>query len=222
MEPVVSLSSAVVLLGRFPALAGVDLRVDPGEIVHLHGPNGAGKTTILRTCAGLLPIRDGEATVLGYDLKRDRVAVRRHVGYLGHDTFLYDDLTVDDNLRFWARAGGAGKADVDAASEQLALSGRVASLSVSQLSAGQRRRVALAVVVARRAKVWLLDEPHAGVDAEGRDFIDELLVDAASAGATIVIASHELERAGAVATRVLTVAGGQVRAGATRSLRSWS
>src|SRR5439155_13374094 len=96
METVVRFRSAVCLLGRFPALAGVDLDVAAGEVVLLEGPNGAGKTTLLRTCAGLLPIASGIAEVLGNDLSRDRRGVRRRVGLLGHAGFLYDDLTVED------------------------------------------------------------------------------------------------------------------------------
>src|SRR4029453_2405185 len=106
MEPVGPLRSAVCLLGRFPALAGLDLDVARGEIVLLRGPNGAGKTTLLRALAGLVPVVDGEAVVLGHDLRRDRKAVRRHVGLLGHTTALYDDLDVEQNVRFWAKAAG--------------------------------------------------------------------------------------------------------------------
>src|SRR5437588_10905367 len=97
---VVHLHSAVSLLGRFPALAGVDLDVTTGEVVLVRGPNGAGKTTLLRACAGLVPIVSGEAQVLGHDLRRDRRTVRRRVALLGHASSPYDDLTVVDNLRF--------------------------------------------------------------------------------------------------------------------------
>src|SRR5215216_3841166 len=109
MEPVVHLRGAVTLLGRFPALAGIDLDVAAGETVLLRGPNGAGKTTILRTCAGLLPVARGEARVLGRDLTDRRQArdLRRRVGLLGHATGLYEELTVADNVRFWGRAAGA-------------------------------------------------------------------------------------------------------------------
>src|SRR5439155_18255355 len=109
MEPVVHFRAAVSLLGRFPALAGVDLDVQRGSITLVHGPNGAGKTTLLRTCAGLVPVGAGEAVVLGFDLREStgRVAVRRHAGLLGHATRLYDDLTVADNVHFWPRACAA-------------------------------------------------------------------------------------------------------------------
>jgi heme ABC exporter ATP-binding subunit CcmA len=212
MDPVVRLRSAVALVGRFPVLAGVDLEVERSEIVLLEGANGAGKTSILRACAGLLRVVSGEATVLGQDLVADPRAVRRRVGLLGHVTSLYDDLTVTDNIRFAVRAAGASVADVEPAMQQLGLVGRLPSTAVGALSAGQRRRVALAAVVARRPELWLLDEPHAGLDAEHRDLLDGLVRDAAARGATVLIASHEHERAGALAARRVTVAGGMVSA----------
>ena len=90
------------MLGRFPALAGADLEVESGEIVLLTGANGAGKTTLLRLCAGLLPLRSGHAEVLGVDLAVDRRAIRRALALVGHETFCYDDLTVRENLQFYA------------------------------------------------------------------------------------------------------------------------
>jgi heme ABC exporter ATP-binding subunit CcmA len=210
---VVHLHSAVSLLGRFPALAGVDLDVAAGEVVLVQGPNGAGKTTLLRACAGLVPFVDGEATVLGCDLRRDRRSVRRRVALLGHATGLYDDLTVADNLRFVARSTrNTGATSVDEALTRLGLAGRLASVQASRLSAGQRRRVAVATLLLRPAELWLLDEPHAGLDAEGRERFDGLVRDAARAGTTVLLASHELDRARALASRVVSIAGGQIRA----------
>ena len=209
MEPVVHLRSAVALLGRFPALAGADLDVQAGEIVLLQGPNGAGKSTLLRVCAGLVAVSQGEATVVGIDLRRDRRAVRRHVGLLGHANGLYDDLTVRENVRFWGRAAGATDGEIDAAMASLGLDGRLASVTAVRLSAGQRRRTALAALVARRPRLWLLDEPHAGLDASGRDLIDDLLRRAVGQGATVLLASHELDRAEGLADRVVTITGGR-------------
>ncbi|MFM9225648.1 MAG: ATP-binding cassette domain-containing protein, partial [Actinomycetota bacterium] len=91
------------------------------------------------------------------------------------------------------------------------IDGRLAGVRASQLSAGQRRRTAIASLIVRRAELWLLDEPHAGLDAEGRDELDVLLRDAAGSGATIVVASHETERAGGLASRSMIVDGGIVR-----------
>ena len=207
---VVRLNAVVALLGRFPALAGVDLDVAAGEVVLIQGPNGAGKSTLLRLCAGLLRPESGRAEVLGLDLATSRSAVRRRVGLLGHDTALYDELTVLENLEFWAAASRVDRAAVAPALDRLGVSSRLNDVVVSKLSAGQRRRVALAGVVVRRPELWLLDEPHAGLDQSGRDLVDDLVVDAASAGATVLMASHELDRTVDLASRTVVVAGGMV------------
>ena len=213
MEPAVRLRAAVTLLGRFPALAGVDLDISPGEIVLLKGPNGAGKTTLLRLCAGLCSLASGKGWVLGHDLNQERRMVRRRVALLGHRTGLYDDLTVAENVAFWARTAEAGGTDVDEAIERLSLDGRLADTRVGRLSAGQRRRASIASLVVRRPELWLLDEPHAGLDQQSRDTVDTLVRGAAAAGATVVLATHELERIQVLKPRVVSVVGGMVRAG---------
>lgn len=212
MAPAVRFRSAVALLGRFPALAGVDLDVGAGEVVLLQGANGAGKTTLLRACAGLVQVVSGEAEVLGHDLRRDRRTVRRSIGLLGHAGTLYDDLTAEDNVRFAVRAGGGDLAAVAPALARLGVEGRLRATAVGRLSAGQRRRVAVAALVARSPALWLLDEPHAGLDAEGRDLLDGLVRAAVGGGATVVMASHEAERAGALAGRSVVIGGGRVLA----------
>ncbi|MDQ6927162.1 MAG: heme ABC exporter ATP-binding protein CcmA [Actinomycetota bacterium] len=209
MTLVVCFRSAVSLIGRFPALAGVDLDVGAGEVVLVRGPNGAGKTTLLRACAGLVPISAGEARVLDCDLRRDRRSVRRRVGLLGHASFLYDDLTVEENLRFAARAAGRTVDDTRSGMSLLGLDGRLRDVQVGRLSAGQRRRVAIAGVVVRRPELWLLDEPHAGLDERTRDVIDTLIRETAAAGSTVLLASHELERSKPLATREVAMGGGR-------------
>ena len=209
----VHLSNVVAVLGQFPVLAGADLTVERGEIVLLQGPNGAGKTSLLRLFAGLLPLARGEGSILGCDLRTQRETIRKRVGLLGHSNGLYADLTVTENVRFWAATVGASGDEIEAAMQRLGLAQRLAKVPVARLSAGQKRRTALACLVARRAELWLLDEPHAGLDAAGRDDLDATLREATAAGATVVVASHELERAGALATRVVEVVGGQIREG---------
>ena len=213
MTNVVELRGVVAVLGGFPALAGVDLTVGRGEVLLLQGPNGAGKTSVLRVCAGLLPVERGGGSILGMDITAQRDSIRSRVGLLGHTNGLYLDLTVAQNIRFWASTVGASRDEVSAAMQRMGLDGRLASVKADRLSAGQRRRCALASMIVRRAELWLLDEPHAGLDAAGRDEIDSVLRDAVAAGATVVVSSHELERAGALATRVVTVDGGTVRDG---------
>jgi len=207
---VVRLRSAVCLIGRFPALAGVDLDVARGEIVLLSGANGAGKTTLLRLLAGLVPLYSGEATVLGHDLAHDRRSARRDLALVGHETFCYDDLTVRENLWFAARAAGRDTAAADDALERLGL-GRQAEVVHRRLSAGQRRRLAVAVALARDPRLLLLDEPHAGLDAEGRGVLDAVVAAAPSEHRTVLLASHELEHARARADREVVITAGQAR-----------
>ena len=211
MDLVIELNDVVAVLGQFPALAGANLQVSRGEIVLLQGPNGAGKTSILRVCAGLLPIERGSGRVLGIDLVTQRDEVRSRVGLLGHSNGLYLDLTVEQNIRFWASMVNATEEEIVRAMSLMRIDGRLSSVKAARLSAGQRRRCALASLIVRRAEIWLLDEPHAGLDAQGRDELDSVLRHAVSAGATIVLASHEMERASALATRVVTVDGGGVQ-----------
>jgi heme ABC exporter ATP-binding subunit CcmA len=211
MDLVIELNDVVAVLGQFPALAGANLQVSRGETVLLQGPNGAGKTSILRVCAGLLPIERGSGRVLGIDLVTQRDEVRSRVGLLGHSNGLYLDLTVEQNIRFWASMVNATEEEIVRAMSLMRIDGRLSSVKTARLSAGQRRRCALASLIVRRAEIWLLDEPHAGLDAQGRDELDSVLRHAVSAGATIVLASHEMERASALATRVVTVDGGGVQ-----------
>jgi len=206
----VYLRSAVCLLGRYPALAGVDLDVAEGEVVLVAGPNGAGKTTLLRLLAGLLPLSAGTAVVLGHDLAADRHTVRTELALVGHTPGAYDDLTVRENVRFWVRAGGGRAADADAVIDQRGLT-RLAGVAFGRLSAGQQRRTGLAVALARRPRLLLLDEPHAGLDATGRDLLDGLLRRTADDGRTVLLVSHELDRARALADREVTIIAGAIR-----------
>ena len=209
-SPAVALRDAVALISDFPALAGLDLTVDRGEIVMLTGPNGAGKTTLLRVCAGLAPLARGDGLVMGSDVTTEREQVRRSVGMVAHSNGLYDDLTVQENLEFWGSLIGAGDDEVHQAMSMMGLDGRLASVLVRGLSAGQRRRTAFAILVVRRAGLWLLDEPHAGLDSNARDEVDNILRQASASGATVMLSSHELDRAQKLATREVRLAGGVV------------
>jgi len=206
----VSLRDAVALSGRFPLLAGVDLDVAVGETVLIEGPNGAGKTSLLRVCAGLVPLASGGLSVLGMDPVRQRTAVRRRVGLLSHASHLYDELTVQENVRFAVRAAAGDVSRIGPACDRWGLVGRLATTPASKLSAGQRRRVALAILTARWPELWLLDEPHAGLDASARHLLDQVIAEASASQVTILIATHETGAVEGLADRAVTIAGGRV------------
>jgi ABC-type transport system involved in cytochrome c biogenesis ATPase subunit len=140
------------------------------------------------------------------------------VGLLGHKNGLYAELTARENVQFAARLVGASDKDVDEALARLGIDARVASTRAVSLSAGQRRRTALASLVVRRARLWLLDEPHAGLDSAARVELDAILRDATRAGATVVYTTHEVATPAApnaaqntaIVPRTIMLAGGVV------------
>ena len=210
MAPAIRLRSAVALQGRFPVLSGVDLDLAAGQVLVVLGANGAGKTSLLRLLAGLVPLTSGEAEILGADLRSSSADVRRRVGLLGHDAGLHDELTPVENLRFALRASRLDHGRAEPALNRVGLSGRPSTTPLGRLSAGQRRRVGLALLVARRPQLWLLDEPHASLDEVTRYLVAEVVEEAAAGGAAVVASSHEPELAVPMADLVVTMAGGAV------------
>ena len=206
----IRLRDAVCCYGSYPALTGVNLQVGFGELVLLQGVNGAGKTTLLRLCAGLAALTSGEGEVLGCDLACDSRRVRSQVGMTAHHTMLYEDLSVAENLEFWARLWGTPSSQTPAALRRLEVDEGLWNVRFRKLSAGQRKRVSVALLAVRRPRLWLLDEPGAGLDARGRKAVGQLLLEAQDSGATILVASHEGFPARGAATRTIHLAGGAV------------
>jgi heme exporter protein A len=175
-------------------LQGVSAEVAPRELLHISGPNGTGKTTLLRVISGLLRPEQGSVSWLGQPITAARERYQAVLAYASHEPALKGDLTALENLRF---AVGL-KRRVDAG-ELLATLGRTgvsacADLPVRVLSAGQRRRVAMARVLAMNATVWLLDEPFTNLDASGSGLMSELLqAHVEGGGLALVVAHHELE-----------------------------
>ena len=189
--PLASLLDAVATAGQFPLLTGVTATFESGQVYVITGPNGAGKTSLLRVLAGLEPLVRGEGHVLGYDLTSpQRRLVRRHVGWLGHEGSFYDELTVTENLEFAVRATNGELSRLPGALEVVGLDSR-RDVRAKNLSAGQRRRMGLAWLLVRRAELWLLDEPYASLDDDGRATFDDVLSAATSAGSCVVLTSHD-------------------------------
>ncbi len=175
---------------------GIDLQVREREIVGFLGPNGSGKTTTIRMLCGLLKPDAAEGSCLGFDVKREAVAIKRQTGYMTQRFSLYEDLTVEENLDFVARLYGLRPRAARVA-QTLAQSGLTARRHqlASSLSGGWKQRLALAACVMHEPKLLLLDEPTAGVDPQARrEFWDEIHR-LADAGVTVLVSTHYMDEA---------------------------
>lgn len=208
--PVVVLREAVVLADGYPLLSGVTLDLDAGTLTVVTGANGAGKTSLLRLLGGLATLSNGSGVVSGVDLRTgDLRQLRRRVGWLGHEGSFYDDLTVRENLTFAAKALGRPVEEITRVLERVGLASRV-NIQAKHLSAGQRRRLGLAWLLLRRPETWLLDEPYASLDDEGRTFFDGLIGDVVASGASVIVSAHDPLRSSALSPRTIIMAGGRI------------
>lgn len=199
--------------GRRLALGGVSLDAAPGDVVGLVGPNGAGKTTCLRVLASLLRPDAGSARVAGLDVVRDAEAVRGRIGYMPERFGLYDELTLEQYLDFFARVyglvGAARRRHVEAALDLVDLLPKRHD-RCEGLSKGARQRLFLSRTLLHDPDVLLLDEPASGLDPQARLDLRALLQDLAGRGKTVLLSSHVLSELEQVCSRVVVVEAGRV------------
>ncbi len=199
--------------GAVPAVAGVDLSVEKGEIVGFLGPNGAGKTTTVRMLTTLLTPTGGSASVAGYDVVRERAQVRARIGYVGQSGFP-SEHRVGDELVVQARLCGMRKAAAVRRSAELAEAYQLDGLMdtpLTQLSGGQRRRFEIAVGVVHQPAVLFLDEPTAALDPQSRANVwDHVRALRAEHGTTIFLTTHYLDEADVLCDRIFVIDGGRI------------
>ena len=200
--------------GRRWALRGVNLQVQPGEVVAVTGANGSGKSTLLRVASTAVTITAGNGSVFGHDLRRRPASVRPLVGLLGHAPGLYDDLTVAENLEFAARmlALGSPGGAISRALELCGLSAH-AGERVRTLSSGWQRRVSLARLWMQTPKLLLLDEPYNSFDDEGVAIVNRLIEEARKRGGAALLVTHSLAQAAAIMDRRVTLRHGVIEEG---------
>jgi heme exporter protein A len=168
----------------------VDFALEPGDALWLSGPNGSGKSSLLRLMAGLLTPVAGAIAWNGASIERDREAHRARLRYLGHLDAVKTHLTVAENLTFWAAYWGLAPSTVAPAMARLGIA-QLANAPARQLSAGQRRRSALARLALGPAPLWLLDEPSAALDSDGIERLAQLIAEARAIGGIVIFSSHD-------------------------------
>ncbi|MCZ8130411.1 MAG: cytochrome c biogenesis heme-transporting ATPase CcmA [Steroidobacteraceae bacterium] len=184
-------------------LRGLCFGASDGEALHVRGPNGTGKTTLLRTLAGFLWPEEGELYWMGERVERDRDRYCAALAYLGHENAMKADLTPRENLRYMSGVRHPTSVDaIDAALQRLAVYGQ-RDLPFRSLSAGQRRRVAMARVLLARARLWLLDEPFTNLDVGGVRELSAVIADHVRAGGIAILTAHaDLELPGVALRRL--------------------
>jgi heme exporter protein A len=186
-----SVEKVHVWRGDRHVLQGLSVQINPRELLHISGPNGTGKTTLLRVVSGLLRPEQGSVTWRGQSIAAIRTDYQAALAYASHEPALKGDLTALENLRF--AVGLKRRTTADDLRAALARTGVAgcADLPARVLSAGQRRRVAMARVLAMRATIWLLDEPYTNLDVAGAELISELLQTHVAGGGLAMVVAHQ-------------------------------
>lgn len=209
--------------GDFVAVDNISFAVPEGQVFGLLGANGAGKSTAIRMLCGLLEPSSGRALVAGIDAAKDPEAVKRSIGYMSQRFSLYEDLTVSQNISFFAGLYGLSSANAKAETERVlsltGLSGRENEL-VLFLSAGYRQRLALACAIMHSPRVLFLDEPTAGVDPLARRRFWDIIYAIAESGSTVLVTTHYLDEAEYCSVVTLMHAGRIVASGSPAELKA--
>ena len=210
-DPYMSIVGLKKTYGLKPILRGIDLTVKQGERVAILGSNGTGKTTLLRILAGLTKPSAGTITVAGLDMLQDAQAIRQRVGFVAHQSYLYEELTALENLLFFGRMYNVPQAQERAVTliQRVGLEKRMRE-RISTFSRGQVQRLSWARALLHMPQLLLLDEPDTGLDQEGQTLIDALLQEHTERGGTTLFTTHQLERALNLGTHIVLLNKGRV------------
>jgi ABC-2 type transport system ATP-binding protein len=193
--PAILVENLTRRFGDFTAVDKVSFEVQPGEIMGYLGPNGCGKTTTIRMLLGLLLPSEGRANVLGYEIANQAEQIRQYCGYMSQKFAIYDDLTVWENLRFYASVYGiTDKTRMQKTLAHVGLTGHERELT-REMSTGWRQRLALGIALVHSPRLLFLDEPTSGVDPNARRAFWDLIYDLSAQGVTILVTTHYMDEA---------------------------
>ncbi len=198
MENAIEVKKLSKTFGEFVAVNNVSFNVKKGEVFGFLGPNGSGKTTVIRMILGLLQPTFGTVTVLGCDVYKDREKLRSNIGYMSQKFSLYEELTVEENLDFYAGVYNLSKKKIAEKKKEILkmadLEGRE-HLIVSNLSGGWKQRLALGCSIIHEPDILLLDEPTGGVDPIARRRFWDIIYNLSKEGVTILVTTHYMDEA---------------------------
>jgi len=216
MTPAIEARELVKRFGTFTAVDRVSFTVSTGEIFGFLGPNGAGKSTTIRMLCGILVPTAGEATVAGHDLRRAPDKVKAEIGYMSQRFSLYEDLTVRENIAFYAGLYGVGDSRSGVVAGTIHASGLVGkeNLLAGELAGGWRQRLALGCALVHRPRILFLDEPTAGADPLARREFWARIDALSAAGTTVLVTTHYMDEA-EYCNRILFINGGRTVAAGT-------
>ncbi|MEE9116162.1 MAG: heme ABC exporter ATP-binding protein CcmA [Thermoplasmata archaeon] len=209
----IEIDNVVKEFGRKGVINGIDLRIEKGDYLVILGPNGAGKTTLIKLISTLLRPSSGTIKIDGYDVKEDGVEARRRIGVLGHVSYLYDELSALENLRFYAKMYGVnlGHDEIREILSKVKLAHRMNDL-VGTYSRGMKQRLAIVRAIIHKPKILLLDEPYTGLDLNGRKILTEMLREFQKQGITTVMVTHDIERGYELGNRLAVIIDGEIAA----------
>jgi heme ABC exporter ATP-binding subunit CcmA len=209
--PTIEIKNLQKRFGRKKVLNDLNLDVEPGEFLVMFGPNGAGKTTLIKILSTLSRPSKGEVIINGYDIHEDPIEIRSTIGVLSHNPFLYDDLTLRENLIFYSRMYELKKEEkvIKSLADEVGLLHRLND-RVGQFSRGMKQRAAVARVILHNPPVLLLDEPYTGLDYKAWRMLSDILKKFHDKGKTIFLITHNVELGHRIGERLAILVNGKV------------
>lgn len=212
-KPIIAVENLSKTLGLRPVLRSVSFTVARGQTIMLLGQNGSGKSTLLRLLAGLSKPTAGSIRIGGWQMPQEAPALRRQIGLVSHQPLLYGNLSARENLDFFGKLYGLKKAQrgeaIAALLDQVGLGKRAHSLA-RDFSRGMQQRLSIARALLHQPEILLLDEPFTGLDQAAAQILEDVILSAEKQGRTLIITTHQLERAPSLAKRALILSRGRI------------
>lgn len=212
MDSVIEVNQVSKYFGKKVALKDLNLSLCNSESLTLFGPNGAGKSTLLKIMSTLLHPSGGDVKICGISINDDKPSIRKYIGIISHDSFLYGNLTAEENLLFYGKLYGVKKLKerIDELLEKFNLSIHRDTL-VRTFSRGMSQRLAIARAIIHNPLILFLDEPYTGLDPQASDSLTNILLDFHHDKKTMIITTHDLEKGWTTASKIAILAGGNIR-----------